>query len=89
MHQDAAATEAGKGLFAANCAVCHGQDAKGMGNFPNLTDNEWIYGGSVADIKETLMKGRNGELGNMPAWETMLGEDKVEVLSGYVYGLSQ
>ncbi|WP_298440113.1 cytochrome-c oxidase, cbb3-type subunit III [uncultured Ferrimonas sp.] len=85
---DADAKAAGKKLFAANCTVCHGANAQGMGNFPNLTDSEWIYGGSTADIKTTIMHGRTGKAGNMPAWDKVLGEDKVHVISAYVYSLS-
>lgn len=85
---DADAKAAGKKLFAANCAVCHGASGEGMGNFPNLADAEWIYGGSTAEIKDTIMHGRNGDAGSMPAWDKVLGEDKVHVISSYVYSLS-
>lgn len=79
--------EAGEAKFAA-CAACHGQDGKGnyaMGA-PNLTDNIWLYGGSEKAVTETLTHGRNGV---MPAWEKILGEDKIHLLSAYVYSLSQ
>ncbi|AWL11953.1 Cbb3-type cytochrome c oxidase subunit CcoP1 [Saliniradius amylolyticus] len=79
--------EAGESRFAA-CAACHGQDGKGKYAFgaPNLTDNTWLYGGSEKAVTETLMYGRNGV---MPAWKDILGEDKVHVLTAYVYSLSQ
>ncbi|MFI3246115.1 MAG: c-type cytochrome [Ferrimonas sp.] len=86
---DPKATDIGRKLFAANCTVCHGQDGKGMANFPDLTDKEWIYGNSPSDIKATIMHGRNGALGSMPAWDNVLGEDKVQLVSAYVYSLSQ
>ncbi len=86
---DQKATEIGRKLFAANCTVCHGQNGKGMANFPDLTDKEWIYGNSPSDIKATIMHGRNGALGSMPAWDNVLGEDKVQLVSAYVYSLSQ
>ncbi|GGD52635.1 cytochrome-c oxidase, cbb3-type subunit III [Lacimicrobium alkaliphilum] len=79
--------EAGKSRFAA-CTACHGQDGKGnyaMGA-PNLTDNIWLYGGSEKAVTETLTHGRNGV---MPAWEKILGEDKIHLLTAYVYSLSQ
>lgn len=70
------------------CAACHGMDGKG--NYalgaPNLTDNIWVYGGSQEAIEETIRNGRNGV---MPAWKDILGEDKIHVISSYVYGLSQ
>lgn len=65
---DPAKVAAGKELFAANCASCHGEDAKGnieMGA-PNLTDPFWIYGGDPASIAETLWGGRQG---HMPTWK--------------------
>ncbi len=78
----------GKPLFAQACAACHGGDAKGMHavGAPNLTDNIWLYGGSEKQIEFTI---QNGRAGVMPAWNDILGEDKVHVLSGYVYSLSQ
>ncbi|RUO25688.1 cytochrome-c oxidase, cbb3-type subunit III [Aliidiomarina minuta] len=77
---------AGEQGFAA-CAVCHGQDGTGnpaMGA-PDLTNNVWLYGGSQRAVEETLRYGRNGV---MPRWDTILGEDKVQILSGYVLSLS-
>ena len=77
----------GAELFAANCAVCHGDDGKGkldLGS-PNLTDRIWLYGSDEATIIETITKGRNNV---MPAHKDFLGEARVHVLAGYVYGLS-
>jgi len=70
------------------CAACHGQDGKGNQQLgaPNLTDNVWLYGGSQAAVEETLREGRNGV---MPAWIDILGEDKIHIISAYVYSLSQ
>ena len=84
---DPVLAEAGKANFAV-CTACHGQDAKGNQALgaPNLTDNIWLYGGSQDAIEETLRNGRNGV---MPAWKDILGEDKIHVISSYVYGLSQ
>ena len=77
----------GKAKFEAACAACHGADGKGMQavGAPNLTDKVWLYGSSEAAIVETITKGRQNV---MPAWKEFLGEGKVHVLSGYVYGLS-
>lgn len=76
----------GKPKFAA-CAACHGADAKGnqMMGAPNLTDKTWLYGGSAETIMETIRKGRDN---TMPAWGDFLGEQKVHVLSAYVWSLS-
>ncbi len=78
--------DAGKAKFAA-CAACHGAD--GTGNIamgaPNLTDNIWLYGGSEQAVMDTVLYGRNGV---MPAWKEILGEDKIHVVSAYIYSLS-
>lgn len=82
--------EAGKAMWG-TCAACHGADGKGsLANglpfgAPNLTDNIWLYGGSRKAVKESLMLGRNGV---MPPWQDVLGEDKVHVISSYIYSLS-
>ncbi len=68
------------------CASCHGADGKGnpLLGAPNLTDDIWLYGGSDAAIRKTLMEGRHGKMPSH-AW---LGEDRIRVLAAYVYGLS-
>jgi cytochrome c oxidase cbb3-type subunit 3 len=84
---DPALVAAGKERFAATCVACHGPEGKGnvaMGA-PNLTDNVWLYGGSLQAIKQSIAGGRNGV---MPAHGDFLGADKVHVLAAYVYGLS-
>ena len=77
----------GAELFQTNCAVCHGADGTGnkMLGAPNLTDDAWLYGSGESTIIETLTQGRNGV---MPAWGDFLGEDKVHLLSAYVWSLS-
>ncbi|CAI8180120.1 MAG: Cbb3-type cytochrome c oxidase subunit CcoP2 [Glaciecola sp. HTCC2999] len=78
--------EKGKSRFMA-CAACHGMDGKGnqMLGAPNLTDNIWLYGGSKRAVTETLTYGRNGV---MPAFNKTLGDDKIHVVSAYIYSLS-
>ncbi len=84
---DAELAAAGQARFQMICMACHGMD--GTGNqalgAPNLTDDIWLYGGNPADIKETLMNGRNGK---MPAHENLLNEDRRRLLAAYVIGLS-
>jgi cytochrome c oxidase cbb3-type subunit III len=56
---DPKAREIGQRLFLTYCAQCHGSDAKGGKGFPNLTDNDWLWGGTPERIKETITKGRD------------------------------
>lgn len=72
-------------LFANNCSVCHGADAGGNFGFPNLTDNDWLYGGSPEQIETTLVNGRQGA---MPAWSNVLGDQKIGLLTEYVLQIS-
>jgi cytochrome c oxidase cbb3-type subunit 3 len=70
------------------CAACHGPDGKGTPALgaPNLTDNIWLYGGSVDTIAQTI---RGGRQGHMPAHEAILGTDRAHLLAAYVYQLSK
>jgi cytochrome c oxidase cbb3-type subunit 3 len=79
------AMQTGGRLFANNCAICHGSDARGAKGFPNLTDNDWLYGGDPATIKTTIMNGRNGV---MPGWHATLGDQGVKEVTSYVLSLS-
>jgi len=83
--QDPQALKMGGRLFASNCSVCHGSDAKGAYGFPNLTDNDWLYGGAPETIKTTIMGGRQAA---MPSWRDVLGEDGIRNVAGYVRSLS-
>ncbi|WP_068830192.1 cytochrome-c oxidase, cbb3-type subunit III [Pseudomonas sp. BMS12] len=79
--QDERALKMGGRLFASNCSVCHGSDAKGAYGFPNLTDKEWRWGGSPETIKQTIIGGRSGM---MPAQAQMIGEEGVHNVAAYV-----
>jgi len=83
--RDTAAMSTARNLFALNCSTCHGSDARGARGFPNLTDKDWLWGGSDADIYETILHGRNAA---MPAWGTLLGQEGVEQVASYVLSLS-
>ena len=58
--KDPAAQSLGRAVFLNNCAGCHGTDARGAVGFPNLTDADWLYGGSPEQIVETITHGRHG-----------------------------
>ncbi len=76
----------GERLFATNCAACHGSDARGSKGFPNLTDNDWLHGGSPAQIEASITEGRQG---TMPPMAAALGtEVDVRNVAHYVLSLS-
>ncbi|MBU2886898.1 cytochrome-c oxidase, cbb3-type subunit III [Gilvimarinus agarilyticus] len=83
--QDQDAMKMGLRLFANNCAVCHGADGGGNHGFPNLTDNDWIWGGSPEKIKETIVQGRKAA---MPPWAAILGDEGIAQTTEYVLSLS-
>ena len=83
---DPQAVAIGERLFMNNCAQCHGSDANGSKGFPNLTDNDWLYGGTPEKIHETLV---NGRMGNMPPMAAAVGTpEEVRNLANYVLSLS-
>lgn len=82
---DNRAIKMGMRLFADNCAVCHGADGGGNFGIPNLTDRDFLYGGSPELLRQSIAHGRQG---NMPAWGPILGEKKIAALSEYVLKIS-
>lgn len=84
--QDAKAMAIGERLFMNNCSQCHGSDAHGSRGFPNLTDNDWLYGGAPETIVETITNGRHGM---MPPMVAAIGSpDDVKNVAQYVLSLS-
>jgi len=84
--RDPQAMAIGDRLFMNNCAQCHGSDARGSKGFPNLTDADWLHGGSPEKIKETLTQGRNGM---MPPMAAAVGSpEDVRNVAHYVLSLS-
>jgi len=75
----------GQKLFLNNCAQCHASDAGGSRGFPNLTDVEWLWGGTPEAIKTSIAEGR---LGVMPPWGALIGEQGVKDAAHYVMSLS-
>ncbi|MDX3774550.1 cytochrome-c oxidase, cbb3-type subunit III [Chromatiaceae bacterium AAb-1] len=82
---DPEAIQIGQRLFLQNCALCHGSDARGQRGFPNLTDEDWLYGGTPDKIKETILHGRKAA---MPGWFDALGEQGIKEMTAYVLSLS-
>lgn len=85
----------GRQLFGDNCAACHGRDGKGRANYPDLTDDDWLWGGEPEQIEQTLRVGINtahpeARQGQMPAFgrDEMLSSDQVKSVAAYVYSLT-
>jgi len=78
--------DAGKKLFADNCASCHGDAGKGNQELgaPNLSDKIWLYGSDEDTIIETITNGRGGV---MPTWEGRLDAATINALTVYVHTL--
>ncbi len=78
----------GAGIFAENCAGCHGEDAKGMQETgaPDLTDNFWLYGGDADSLFQTVYNGRQGW---MPAWEGRISLADRKILTLYLGELAR
>ena len=94
--KDPDALAIGRRIFLQNCAVCHASDAGGTpGNYPNLTDKDWIWGGTPENIINTIT---NGHTGAMPAGGALISvtpgqapsaedQQKLEDVSNYILAL--
>ena len=85
----------GRQLFGDNCAACHGRDGKGRANYPDLTDDDWLWGGGPELIEQTMRVGINtrhpeSRIGQMPAFgrDQMLDREQVRSVAAYVYSLT-
>jgi cytochrome c oxidase cbb3-type subunit 3 len=85
----------GRELFGDNCAACHGRDGKGGANYPDLTDDDWLWGGGPELIEQTMRVGINSphpesRVGQMPAFgrDEMLDREQVRSVAAYVYSLT-
>ncbi len=76
----------GRSVYGNHCAMCHGSDARGAIGFPNLTDNDWLWGGTPDAILTTVLDGREGL---MPPLAAALGSDlAVSEVAVHVQSLS-
>jgi cytochrome c oxidase cbb3-type subunit III len=85
----------GRSAFADNCAPCHGTGGGGAKGYPNLVDNDWLWGGSLDQIAQTIRHGARagddkGRQGSMPAFgrDGMLKADEISTVANYVRTLS-
>ncbi len=83
--KDPEALAVGQKLFLNNCAQCHASDGGGSRDFPNLTDLDWLWGGTPEAIETSI---RDGRQGMMPSWIQALGEQGVKDAAHYVMSLS-
>ncbi len=86
---------AGASLFGDNCATCHGSGGQGFSGYPNLIDDDWLWGGTFAAIQQTLQHGVRADdpearIGVMLAYgrDGMLPREQVSDLVEYVTSLS-
>jgi len=82
---DPQALAIGRNLFANNCAACHGSDGRGARGFPNLTDGDWLWGGTPETIETSIAQGR---MGVMAPWGEILGPKGVDDAAAFVLSLS-
>jgi len=76
----------GRSLFASYCTTCHGSDARGAAGYPNLTDDDWLWGNDEAALTTTITHGRSGV---MPVLAPALGgEAGIDNMVSYVRSLS-
>jgi cytochrome c oxidase cbb3-type subunit 3 len=85
----------GKASFGDNCAACHGAGGGGAKGYPNLNDDDWLWGGSLEQIQQTIQYGARstsdqGHSGNMPAFgrDGMLKREEISLVADYVRSLS-
>jgi cytochrome c oxidase cbb3-type subunit 3 len=85
----------GRRAFADNCAPCHGAGGGGVKGYPNLNDNDWLWGGTLDQIAQTITHGVRagddaGHQGSMPAFgrDGMLKPDEISTVADYVRSLS-
>ena len=85
----------GRVAFADNCAPCHGAGGGGGKGYPNLNDDDWLWGGTLTDILNTVTHGARsgddaGHQGNMPAFgrDGILKPDQISTVADYVRSLS-
>jgi cytochrome c oxidase cbb3-type subunit 3 len=89
------ATAGGAAIFRNYCSQCHGAGAAGVvGRYPNLLDDDWLWGGKAAEIQQTVTHGIRDEadpetrFSQMPAFGEMLARDEIDTLVQYVLSLS-
>lgn len=84
--KDPKALAIGASLFANYCSQCHGSTAQGARGFPDLTDGAWLWGGSPAQIEQSIVMGRTGV---MPSWGAIFPDDEsIDEMVRYVQAMA-
>lgn len=84
----------GAAIFRAQCSQCHGSGAQGAKGYPNLLDDDWLWGGTLADISHSIRHGIRNETdpearySTMPAFKDLLAPDEIAATAEYVLTLS-
>ncbi len=88
------ATHAGSAVFQTWCIQCHGSGGQGAKGYPNLLDDDWLWGGDLESIHTTIMHGVRSEAdeethtGDMPAWADVLEPEEIDSVVEYVLQIS-
>jgi len=89
-----AAIAGGSAAFKVNCVQCHGAGAAGSEGYPNLNDNDWVWGGTLTDIQHSITHGirwseaPETRVNYMPAFGDILSKPEVNALTKHVLSLS-
>ncbi|MFD1747588.1 cytochrome-c oxidase, cbb3-type subunit III [Rhizobium helianthi] len=88
------ATAAGAAAFKVNCVQCHGSGAAGGAGYPNLNDDDWLWGGNIEQIQQTIAHGirynadADTRVSEMPAFADILKPEEVRQVAAYVVSLT-
>jgi cytochrome c oxidase cbb3-type subunit 3 len=88
------ARNGGAAVFRTRCAQCHGAGAAGSKGYPNLLDDDWLWGGDLAAIQDTILHGIRADADDdtryseMPAFGEMLSDAEIAAVTGHVLSLS-
>ncbi len=85
MHASRRAMQVGRRLFINNCSTCHGVNARGAPGFPDLADEQWLWGSDFEQVRATITHGRQA---TMPSWQGALGDEGVAEVTQHVLKLS-
>ena len=87
------AVAGGKAAFKDNCATCHGTGGAGAPGYPNLNDDDWIWGGDIGNLYVTIKYGirmhDEGRQSMMPSYGDMFSREDIDAVADYVVKLSE